>query len=135
MELSQQLVLPSTYLEVNMRGLLIPTSGFPEMFYDDIQQVKLLTFGNENTTVSTFDGVANYIHLDYYDGLDKPVNLVATFLKRLYTKNYTMKNFIRGDVLVYSSHDHFPNIVDSSVPQYFVEQVITHYVNNAHVIR
>jgi|APGre2960657373_1045057.scaffolds.fasta_scaffold127057_2 hypothetical protein len=118
-----------------MRGLLIPTSGFPEILYEDINEVELMIFKNQRTIVSTFDGTVNYVHLEYYSSLSKPTNVVATFLKRLYTKNYVVKNSIRGDVLVYSSSQNLPHLVNSSVPQYFVEQVISHYVNNPYVLR
>lgn len=52
----------------------------------------------------------------------------------MYTHSYNITNVIRGDILVYSSYDNLPNVVDSSVPQYFIDQVITYYLNDSDVI-
>lgn len=117
-----------------MKGLLVPVSGYPEILYDDLEKVKLLIFHHQEPSLSTFNSHCNYFHHNENEALLKPVNKIATFLKRMYTHNYKIHNVIRGDILVYSSWDKFPNIVDASVPQYFVDQVIAYYLNDSDVI-
>lgn len=117
-----------------MRGLLVPVSGYPEILYDDLEKVKLLIFYNHEPSLSTFNSHCNYFHYNENDSKFKPINKIATFFKRMYTHSYKMTNVIRGDILVYSSYDNLPNVVDSSVPQYFIDQVITYYLNDSDVI-
>jgi hypothetical protein len=117
-----------------MKGILIPASGYPEFMLDDIQNVKLLVFNGKTPEVATFDGISNYYQLPYLESLHYPINTVATTLKRLYTKNHNMNTVIRGDILVYSSVDHLPNVIDASVHYYFVDQVINIYNQINHAI-
>lgn len=105
-----------------MRGLLIPTHGTPELLSDDLLDSKYLVFGQAETLVSTFDGRSNYYHYPQDLNNIHPVNVIATILKRRYTNNY--KLFLKGDILVYSSSDSLPNVIDDNVDIHFLQQVL-----------
>ena len=105
-----------------MRGLLIPVVGSPEIITQDLQSSKLKVFSTEDVLISTFDGKCNYYHYPQNIKNILQPNVLATFLKRIYTNNYTLT--IRGDILVYSSADGFPNIIDDDVPIQFLQQVV-----------
>lgn len=108
-----------------MKGLFLSVDDYPQIISDDIQDAKSFVFGSQPTTISTFDGLSNYYHYDYSLSHKYPVNICATYLKRLYTQNYSPLNLVRGDILVYSSSDAMPHIVDSSVLPYFINQVMS----------
>lgn len=105
-----------------MRGLLIPSVGTPEIITQDLHSAKLHVFSNNDVLISTFDGKCNYYHYPQNVNNFLHPNVLATFLKRIYTNNYNI--IIRGDILVYSSVDGFPNIIDDDVPIDFLQQVI-----------
>lgn len=113
-----------------MRGLFVPTDDYPQIISDEIQDSKSFVFADKPTTISTFDGLSNYYH--YTDEVAHlyPVNICATYLKRLYTQNYHPLNLVRGDILVYSSSDQMPHIIDASVLTYFVDQVLAFMVTH-----
>lgn len=116
-----------------MKGLLIPVSGPPEILNDSLEKVKLIVFYNREPVISTFNSHCNYYRYNDIDSITQPVNVAATFFKRLYTHRYSIKNIVRGDVLVYSSFDKLPNVIDYSVPQYFVDQVASYYISDVNV--
>lgn len=129
MELKVLQALPSFLKEVNLRGLLLSTNDYPQIISDDISDAKAFVFGSSPITISTFDGTSNYYHL-IDKGLIFPVNKIATYFKRLYTQNYSPLNIITGDVLVYSSEDSMPHIIDFSVQSYFIDQVMAYFVSH-----
>lgn len=110
-----------------MYGLWIPSNSQPEIITQDLISSILHVFGNNDVCISTFDGQANYYHYHQKQYNYLPVNHLATVLKRIYTNNYDL--LIRGDILVYSSADSFPHIIDDSVPFYFLQQVAMHTLN------
>ena len=112
-----------------MRGLLLSTNDYPQIISDEITDAKAFVFGSSPITISTFDGTTNYYHL-IDKGLIFPVNKIATYFKRLYTQNYSPLNIVTGDVLVYSSEDSMPHIIDSSVQSYFIDQVMAYFVSH-----
>ena len=107
---------------------MIPTIGNPEVIIKDLQASKLHVFGGQEVSISTFDSKSNYYH--YPQGLNNihQTNVLATFLKRIYTNNYSL--IVKGDILVYSSIDGFPHIIDDDVPLYFLQQVILFLSNH-----
>lgn len=104
-----------------MLGLHIPCNFMPDIITEDISISKIYVFGSEDPLISTFDGKSNYYHYPQTLDNNQPVNILATFLKRIYTNNYNCS--IKGDILVYSSVDSFSNIIDDSVQMYFLQQV------------
>lgn len=111
-----------------MRGLLIPAIGNPEIIIKDLNEAKLHVFSNSDILISTFDGQCNYYHYPQdHKNIHHP-NVLATFLKRIYTNNY--KLMIKGDILIYSSSDGFPHIIDDDVPIQFLQQVILFISND-----
>jgi hypothetical protein len=107
---------------MNLRGLHIPVIGNPQILNKDLQSSKLHVFSQSEVLISTFDGKNNYYHYPQnYKNLHD-VNFIATFLKRIYTNNY--KLFIKGDILIYSSVDSLPNVIDNDVTIDFLQQVI-----------
>lgn len=115
-----------------MRGLFIPVHDYPQIISDDTQAAKSFVFGSDSTTISTFDGLSNYYHYTYEVSHKHPVNVCATYFKRLYTQNYFPLNLVRGDILVYSSSDSMPHIIDSSVLPYFIDQVMAFMASYDH---
>lgn len=108
-----------------MRGLYIPVDDYPQIISDEIAAAKSFVFGSSSITISTFDGTSNYYHrID--TGLVYPINKTATYFKRLYTQNHSPLNLVTGDVLVYSSEDSLPHIIDSSIQSYFIDQVMAY---------
>lgn len=116
-----------------MKGLLIPVYGSPEILNDSVDKAKMMVFYNKEPAISTFNSHCNYYRYNDIDALTQPINPIATFFKRMYTSRYVVKNVIRGDILVYSSFDKLPNIIDYSVPQYFIDQVVAFYISDANV--
>jgi hypothetical protein len=110
-----------------MYGLWIPVNSQPEIITQDLQSSILHVFGSDDVVISTFNGEANYYHYDQKNYSHLPVNHLATVLKRIYTNNYNI--LLRGDILVYSSSDKFPHIIDDSVPFDFLQQVAMHTMN------
>jgi hypothetical protein len=115
-----------------MRGLYIPSSGFPEILNDDLNKIKSIVFGSDDTTILTFDGYANFYIYNTEKYIYSPINQIATFFRRMYSHNYEISNVIRGPILVCGSLDGIPGIIDSSVPGYFLEQLFRYYNINAH---
>lgn len=113
-----------------MKGLFVPVNDYPQIISDDTQAAKSFVFGSDPTTISTFDGLSNYYHYTYEVSHKYSVNVCATYLKRLYTQNYSPLNLVRGDILVYSSLDSMPHIIDSSVLPYFIDQVMAFMVSH-----
>jgi hypothetical protein len=113
-----------------MRGLHIPISDFPEILNDELTKIKDMVFLNNETTIYTFNGYANFYTYTgtIYDRMQ--VNKIATYFKRLYSGNYSIKNVVRGPILVCGSQDGIPGIIDTSVPHSFVEQLFLYYNMN-----
>lgn len=105
-----------------MRGLHISPNSPPELITNDLELSKLHVFSQEETIISTFDGKSNYYHYPQNLHNIHPINKLATVLKRLYSNNHTL--VVRGDILVYSSLDELPHIIDADVRFDFLQQVI-----------
>ncbi len=113
-----------------MRGLFVPVDDYPQIISDEILDAKAFVFANDSVTISTFDGLSNYYHYDNSVAHKYPENVCATYLKRLYTQNYSPLNIVRGDILVYSSLDEMPHVIDASVLPYFIDQVMAFIVSH-----
>jgi hypothetical protein len=107
-----------------VKGLYLPVDDYPQIISDQLQEAKFFVFGDKPITVSTFDSISNYYHYHNDIAIYYPVNKCATYLKRLYTQNYQPLNLVRGDVLIYSSVDKMPHMIDNSVLPYFIDQVM-----------
>lgn len=113
-----------------MRGLFVPVNDYPQIISDELQDAKAFVFQSDQVTISTFDSLSNYYHYTNDVSHKYPVNKCATYLKRLYTQNYSPLNLVRGDILVYSSSDSMPHIIDDSVLPYFIDQVMAFMVSH-----
>ncbi len=107
-----------------MKGLYLPVDDYPQIISDQLQEAKSFVFGDKPITISTFDSLSNYYHYHNDIAINYPVNKCATYLKRLYTQNHQPLNLVRGDILVYSSIDKMPHMIDNSVHPYFIDQVM-----------
>lgn len=107
-----------------MKHLLIPVLGYPEILTDsDLSKIMISVFGSNDVSYSTFDTVTNYVHLANQKSNLYPVNNLATYLKRMYTHNYSINNVVRGDILAYTS------VSDTyTILPYFVDQVLHYHV-------
>ena len=114
-----------------MLGLHIPAIGTPDIIYEDLSSAKMYVFGSTDPVISSFDSKSNYYHYPENNTNIQPVNFIATFLKRIYSSNYNCT--IKGDILVYSSLDGLPHVIDDSVSMYFLQQValfVSHQYEN-----
>jgi hypothetical protein len=102
-------------------GLHIPSIGTPDVLYQDLSSAKMYVFGSTDPVISTFDSKSNYYHYPQNKTNTQPINFIATFIKRMYSNNYNC--LVKGDILVYSSLDSLPHVIDDSVPMYFLQQI------------
>lgn len=108
-----------------MKHLLISTHRFPEIITDNnIDKIILSVFGLNKVSYSTFDSVTYYIYLQDQSSYKYPVNQLATYLKRLYTHNYSILNSIYGDVICYT-----PIANTHTILPYFIDQALQYYVS------
>jgi hypothetical protein len=107
-----------------MHGLWISCHSSPELLSTDLQSAKYHVFSDIDPMISTFNGQVNYYHYHQKNYSYLPINHLATVLKRLYTNNNTL--LLRGDIIIYSSSDGFPHIIDDSIPYYFLQEIAMH---------